>query len=144
MSDSVRPHRWQPTRLSPPWDSPGKNTAVGCHFLLQCMDMKSESELADSCPTVSDPLDCSLPGSSVHGIFQARIGCHALLQGNLPNPGTKPRSPALLADPLPSESPGRPKNAGAGSPSLLQGIFPTQEENWGLLLCRQILYQLYY
>src|SRR5574341_1100344 len=71
MSDSVRPHRWQPTRLPCPWDSPGKNTGVGCHFLLQCM--KSESEVAQSCPTPSDPMDCSLPGSSVHGIFQARV-----------------------------------------------------------------------
>ena len=72
MSDSVRPHRRQPTRLRPPWDSPGKNTGVGCHFLLQCMKGKSESEVARSCPTLSDPMDCSLPGSSVHGIFQAK------------------------------------------------------------------------
>ena len=56
-----------------PWDSPGKNTGVGCHFLLQCMKVKSESEVAQSCPTLSDPMDCSLPGSSVHGIFQARV-----------------------------------------------------------------------
>ena len=73
MSDSVRPHRWQPTRLPHPWDSPGKNTGVGCHFLLQCMKMKSETEVAQSCPTLSDPMDCSLPGSSIHGIFQARV-----------------------------------------------------------------------
>ena len=73
MSDSVRPYRWQPTRLPCPWDSPGKNTGVGCHFLLQCMKMKSESEVAQSCLTHSDPMDCSLPGSSVHGIFQARV-----------------------------------------------------------------------
>ena len=72
MSDSVRPHRWQPTRLPRPWDTPGKNTGVGCHFLLQCMKVKSERELAQSCPTLSDPIDWSLPGSSVHGIFQAR------------------------------------------------------------------------
>jgi len=69
MSDSVRPHRWQPTRLLCPWDSPGKNTGVGCHFLLHCMKVKSESEVAQSCPTPSDSRDCSLPGSSVHGIF---------------------------------------------------------------------------
>ena len=56
-----------------PWDSSGKNTGVGCHFLLQCMKVKSESEVAQSCPTPSDPMDCSLPGSSVHGIFQARV-----------------------------------------------------------------------
>ena len=73
MSDSVRPHRWQPTRLPGPWASPGKNTGVGCHFLLQCMKVKSESEVAQSYPTLSDPMDCSLPGSSVHGIFQARV-----------------------------------------------------------------------
>ena len=73
MSDSVRLHRRPPTRLPRPWDSPGKNTGVGCHFLLQCMKVKSESEVAQSCPTPSDPMDCSLPGSSVHGIFQARV-----------------------------------------------------------------------
>ena len=73
MSNSVRPHRRQPTRLPIPWDSPGKNTGVGCHFLLQCMKVKSESEVVQSCPTLSDPMDCSLPGSSIHGIFQARV-----------------------------------------------------------------------
>ena len=73
MSDSVRPHRQQPTRLPRPWDSPGKNTGAGCHFLLQCIKVKSESEVAQSCPTLHNPMDCSLPGSSVHGIFQARV-----------------------------------------------------------------------
>ena len=73
MSDSVRPHRRQSTRLPRPWDSPGKNTGVGCHFLLQCTKVKSESEVAQSCTTLSDPMDCSPPGSSVHGIFQARV-----------------------------------------------------------------------
>ena len=73
MSDSVRPHRRPPTRFLCPWDSPGKNTGVGCHFLLQCMKVKSESEVAQLCPTLSDLMDCSLPGSSVHGIFQARV-----------------------------------------------------------------------
>ena len=73
MSDSVWPHRWKPTRLLHPWDSPGKNTGVGCHFLLQCMKVKSESEVVQSCLTLSDPMDCSPPGSSVHGIFQARV-----------------------------------------------------------------------
>ena len=73
MSNSVRPHRRRPTRLPRPWDSPGKNTGVGCHFLHQCMKVKSESEVAQSCPTFSDPMDCSLPGSSIHGIFQARV-----------------------------------------------------------------------
>ena len=56
-----------------PWDSPGKNTGVGCHFLLQCMKVESESEVTQSCLTLSSPMDCSLPGSSVHGIFQTRV-----------------------------------------------------------------------
>ena len=70
---TLRPQRRQPTRLPRPWDSPGKNTGVSCHFLLQCMKVKSESEVAKSCLTLSDPVDCSPPGSSVHGIFQARV-----------------------------------------------------------------------
>ena len=65
--------RWQPTRLPRPWDSPGKNTGVGCHFLLQCMTVKRDSEVAQSCPTPRDPMDCSPPGSSIHGVFQARV-----------------------------------------------------------------------
>ena len=73
MSDSVRPHRWQSTRLPRPWDSPGKNSGVGCHFLLQLMKGKSESEVSQWFPTLSDPMDCSLQGSSIHGIFQARV-----------------------------------------------------------------------
>ena len=83
MPNSVRPHRQQPTKLPHPWDSPGKNTGVGCHFLLRCMKVKSESEVAQSCltpsdpidcsPPPSDPIDCSPPGSSIHGIFQARV-----------------------------------------------------------------------
>ena len=68
---TLGPHRRQPTRLPRPWDSPGKNTGVGCHFLLQCMKVKRESEVAQSCPNLS--MDCSPPGSSVHGIFQARV-----------------------------------------------------------------------
>ena len=86
MSDSVRSHRWQPTRLPRPWDSPDKNTGVGCHFLLHCMKVKSESEVPQLCPTLSDPMDCSLPGSSVHGLFQARVlewGAIAFSIGNL-------------------------------------------------------------
>ena len=71
MCDSIDGR--QPTRLPRPWDSPGKNTGVRCHFLLQCMKVKSESEVAQLCPTLSDPMDWSLPGSSVHGIFQARV-----------------------------------------------------------------------
>ena len=73
MSNSVRSHRRQPTRLSRPWDSPGKNNGVGCHFLLQCMKVKSEREVAQSCPTLCNPMACSPPGFSVHGTFQARV-----------------------------------------------------------------------
>ena len=69
---------WDPIDGSPPgspcpWDSPGKNTGVGCHFLLQCMKVKGESEVVHSCLTLSDPMDCSLPGSSIHGIFWAPV-----------------------------------------------------------------------
>ena len=73
VSDFVQTHRRQPTRLPGPWDFPGKNTGVSCHCLLQCMKVKSESEVAQSCPTLRDPMDCSLPGSSIHGIFQAKV-----------------------------------------------------------------------
>ena len=73
VSDSVQPQRPQATRLHHPWDSPDKNTGVGCHFLLQCMKVKSESEVAQPCPTVSDPMDCSPLDFSIHGIFQARV-----------------------------------------------------------------------
>ena len=73
VSNSVRPHRRQPTRLPHLCDSPGKNTGAGCHFLLQCMKVKSESEVAQSCLTLPNPMDCSFPGSSIHGIFQAGV-----------------------------------------------------------------------
>ena len=83
---TVRPHRRQPTRLPHPWDSPGKNTGVGCHFLLQRMKVKSKSEVAQSCLTLSSLMDCSLPGSSIHGIFQAGVlewGATAFSESNL-------------------------------------------------------------
>ena len=73
MSDSVRPYRQETTRLLCLWASPGKNTGVGRHFLLQYMKVKSESEVAQWCPTLSDPMDCNLPGSSIHEIFQVRV-----------------------------------------------------------------------
>ena len=95
MSNSVRPHRQQPTRLPRPWGSPGKNTGVGCHFLLQCMKGKSESEVAQSCPTLSDPMDCSLPGSSVHGIFQARVLEWGAIAFSTPSPGISNMSKVL-------------------------------------------------
>ena len=156
----MRPHRRQPTRLLCPWDSPGQNTGVGCHFLLQCMKVKSESEVTQSCPTPSDPMDCSPPGSSVRGIFQARVVewaaialVHGILQARIlewvafpfsrgsSQPRIKPRSSALQVDSLPAKPQGKPKNTGVGSLSLLQGVFPTQELNQGLLHCRRILYQ---
>ena len=80
----MRPHRRQPSRLPRPWDSPGKSTGVGCHFLLQCMKVKSESEVAQSCLTLSDPMDCSLPGSSVQG-FSRQEYCSGV---SLPSPGS--------------------------------------------------------
>ena len=70
---TLQPHSWQPARLLRPWDSPGKNTGVGCHFLLQYMKVKSESEVSQLSLILRDPMDCSLPGSSIHGIFQARV-----------------------------------------------------------------------
>ena len=69
---TLRPHRWQPTKLLRPWDSPGKNTGVGRHFLLECIKVKSESEVIQSRLTLRNPMDSSLPGFSVHGISQAR------------------------------------------------------------------------
>ena len=103
--------------------------------------------VAQRCLTLCSPVDCSPPDSSVHGDCPGKntgAGFHALHQGNLPNPGTEPRSSALQADSLPFEPPGKPKDTGVGSHSLLQGIFPTQELNQGLLNCRWILYQLSY
>ena len=74
------------TRLPRPWDSPGKNTGVGCHFLLQCMKVKNEREVAQSCPTLIDPVDCSLGGSSAHGIFQARVLEWGAIAFSVPSP----------------------------------------------------------
>ena len=127
MSDSVRPQRWQPIRLPCPWDSPGKNTGVGCHFLLQWMKVKSESEVAQSFPTLSDPMDCSSPGPSIHGIFQARVleWVAIAFSDGLYSPLNSPR-----------------QNTGVGGLSLLQGVFPIQGWNPGLPRCRRILYHL--
>ena len=141
MSDSVWPHRQQPTRFPCPWDSPGENTGVGCHFLLQCMKVKSESEVTQLCPTLSDPMDCSPPGSSIHGSFQARalewVPCintlHAVLNCF---------SHVQLCDPMDHSPPGSSvhgilspgKNTGMSCHALLQGIFLTQGSN-PCLLC---------
>ena len=101
-------------------------------------------KIVQLCPTLFDPMDCSPPGSSVHGILQARIQDWVVISfpEDLPNPGIKPRSSAWQVDSLSSEPPGKPKNTEVGSLSLLQGIFPTQGSNPGLLHCRWILHQL--
>ena len=114
MSDSVQPHRRQPTRPPRPWDS--KNTGEVCHFLLQCMKVKSESEVAQSCPTPSDPMDCSPPGSSVLGFFRQEYwsGLPFPPPGDLPNPGiepTSPTSPELAGGLFPTVPPGKPAEA---------------------------------
>ena len=97
--------------------------------------------VTQSCPTLRNPMDCT-----VHGILQAiTLEWYPFSSpGDLPNPRTEPRSPALRADSSPAEPQGKPKNTGTGSLSVLQQIFPTQESNWGLMHCRQILYQLSY
>ena len=104
-------------------------------------------KVAQLCPTLSNPMDCSPPGFSVPGYSPGKnteVGCPGPPPGDLPNPGIEPRSATLQADSLPAEPQGKPKNTGVGSLSLLQGIFPTEELNRGLLHCRQILYQLSY
>ena len=115
MSDSVRPHRRQPTRPRRPWDCPGKNTGVGCHFLLQCMKVKSESEVAQSCPILSDLMDCSPPGSSVHGICQARV----LEWGAIAFSPTLPRPSLSLCK---HSKPETPEASLISSPSLIPHI----------------------
>ena len=141
----MRPHRRQPTRLSGPWDSQGKNTGVGCHFLLQFMKVKSESEVAQSCPTLSDPMDCSPPGSSVCGIFQARV----LEWGAIAFSSLIMQLCLNLCNPMDCSIPGSSvygdypgKNTRVGCHALLQGIFPTQGSNPGLPHWRQIIHSL--
>ena len=122
MSDSVRPHRRQPMRLSRPWDSPGKTTGVGCHCLLQCRKVKSESEVTESCPTLSNPMDCGPPGSSIHGIFQARVlewVAISFSRGSSP-PRDRTQVSALQTDALPSEPPGKPYMQLAAAAKSLQ------------------------
>ena len=122
MSDPVQPHRRQPTRLPCPWDSPGKNSEVGCHFLLQCIKLKSESEVAQSCPTPSNPMDCSPPGSSVHGISQGRIleWVAIFFSRGSSQFRIEPVSPALQVDSLPLSHLGIPHmvHAAAAAKSL--------------------------
>ena len=165
----MQPHGRQPTRLPRPWDSPGKNTGVGCHFLLQCKKVKSESEDAQSYLTLSDLMDCSLPGSSVHGIFQARVLAWVAIAFS-DNIATEclilelctwkvtllfifvvvqslscvwlfviPRTVAHQA----SLSMGFSTQAyWSGYHTIFQTIFPTQGSKSGLLHCRQSLYHL--
>ena len=118
---TLRPHRRQPTRLPRPWDSPGKNTGVGCHFLLQCMKVKSESEVSQSCPTLSDPMNCSPPGSSIHGIFQARVLERGAIAAGSPVPSTPERREGLRACYWegPSELPERRSSSCAPRPLLI-------------------------
>ena len=126
MSDSVRPHRRRPTRLPRPWDSPGKNTGVGCHFLLQCKKVKSENEVTQSCPTLRDPMDCSPPGSPVPGILQARtrVGCHFLLQCmKVKSESEVAQSCPTLLDPMVCSLPG----------SSVHGVFQARVLEWGAI-----------
>ena len=110
MSNSVRPQRWQPTRLSRPWDSPGRNTGVGCHFLLQCMKVKSESESLSRVRLLATPWTAvhQAPLSMEFSRQEHWSGLPFPAPGDLPNPGIKHKSPALQADSLPSEPPGKP------------------------------------
>src|SRR5574340_127548 len=102
MSDSVRPHKQQPTRLLCPWDSPGKNTGMGCHFLLQCRKVKSESEVTQSCPTLSDPMNCSTPGLPVHHHLPEFTQTHVHRVGDAIQPSHPLSSPSPPA-PNPSQ-----------------------------------------
>ena len=119
VCDSVWPHRRQPTRLLRPWDSPGKDTGVGCHFLLQCMKVKSESEVAQLCLTPGDPMDCSLPGSSVHGVYQARVLEWGAIAFSIAAAAAKLlQSCPTLCDPRDGSPPGSPV------PGILQARTP--------------------
>ena len=117
---------------------------MGSYSLLECGAVLCL--VRHWCPTLCNPMDCSLPGSSSMGFSRQKYwnGLPCCPPGDLPNPWIEPRSPTLQVDSLLSEPPGVPKNTGVGNQSLLQGNFPTQGWNWGLLHCRQILYQLRY
>ena len=135
MSNSVRPHRRQPTRLPHSWDSQGKNTGVGCHFLPQCMKVKSESKVAQSCPTLSDPMNCSPPGSSIHGIFQQESWSGV----PLPSPGTMAtglhsyykvyRLHSYMG--FPTNSVSKESTCNAGDPGLVPGLGKSSGEGNG-------------
>ena len=119
MSDSAQPHRRKPNRPCHPWDSLGKNTGVGCHFLLQCMKVKSESEVTQLCPTLPNPMDCSLPRSSIHGIFQARVlEWHVLVPfiKDFPGDSGGKESTCNTGDPDSISGSGRSHGEGNGNP----------------------------
>ena len=156
MSNSVRRHRWQPTRLRHHWDSPGKNTGVGWNFLLQCMKVKSESEVSQSCLTLSDPMDCSLPGSSVRGSFQQEYWSglpfpspflpptisffHLSVSCSVVSDSFWPRGLYPTGLLCPGNFPG--KSTAVGCHFLLQGIFPTRDQTYISCIGRGILYCL--
>ena len=109
MSNHVQPHRWQPTRIPRPWGSPSKNTGVGCHFRLQYMKVKRQSEVDQLSPMLSDLMDCSLPGSSIHGILQTRV----LEWGAIAFSKEMATHSNFLAWRIPwTEEPGRPQSMG--------------------------------
>ena len=129
MSDSVRPRRRQPTRLPCPWDSPGKSTGVGCHFLLQCMTMESESEVSQSCPTLCDPIDGSPRGSPIPGILQARtLEWVAISFSNAWQWKVKSESEVAQSCPTPSN----PMDCSLPGSSL-HGIFQARVLEWGAI-----------
>ena len=138
MSDSVRSHRQQPTRLPRPWDSPDKNTGVGYHFLLQCMKVKRESEVTQSCPTLHDPMDCIPPGSSVHGTFRARelewvvvaFPYHSLLLVNITLKVKVAQSCPTLCDPMNCSLPG----------FSIHGIFQARVLAWDAITFSDLTY----
>ena len=128
MSDSVQPHRRQPTRLPRPWGSPGKNTGVGCHFLLQCMKVKSENEVAQLCPTLCDPIDGSSPGSPHPWDSPDKntgVGCHFLLQcRKVKSENEVAQSCLTLSNPMDCSPPG----------SSIHGILQARVLEWGAIV----------
>ena len=121
----------------PPLRAPQNYTTPSIAPTHSFSSLKVKRKVTQLCPTLCNPM-----AYTVHGVLQARILEWVAISffRDLPNPGIEPRSPTLQADSLPAEPPGKPKNTGVGSLSLLQGIFPTQELDSGLLHCRRILY----
>ena len=108
MSDSVRPHTRQPTRLPRPWDSPGKNTGVGCHFLLQCMKVKSESEVAQSCPTLATSWSAAYQASPSMGFSRQEYWSGVPLLPAAAAAAKSLQSCPTLCDPVDNSPPGSP------------------------------------